>query len=70
MILIMLKLALFCVCAVLVVLPLLPGAQIEKVDFNFQVRPLLSDRCFPCYGPDEKARMAELRIDQREIALR
>lgn len=38
----------------------------DRVDFNFQVRPLLSDRCFFCHGPDEKARKAKLRLDQRE----
>lgn len=38
----------------------------ETVDFNFEVRPLLSDRCFFCHGPDEKARKAKLRLDQRE----
>ena len=37
-----------------------------KVDFNFQIRPLLSDRCFTCHGPDEKARKAKLRLDTRE----
>ncbi|MEN9678390.1 MAG: hypothetical protein RIS76_4286 [Verrucomicrobiota bacterium] len=38
----------------------------ERVNFNFEVRPLLSDRCFFCHGPDEKARKAKLRLDQRE----
>jgi len=38
----------------------------DRVDFNFEVRPLLSDRCFSCHGPDEKSRKAQLRLDQRE----
>ncbi|MFO1461725.1 MAG: c-type cytochrome domain-containing protein [Verrucomicrobiota bacterium] len=38
----------------------------DRVDFNFQVRPLLSDRCFFCHGPDEKARKGKLRLDQRD----
>ena len=42
------------------------AADSSKVDFNFQIRPLLSDRCFACHGPDEKARKAKLRLDTRE----
>src|SRR5437870_8788455 len=40
----------------------------DKLDFNFQVRPILSDRCFKCHGPDEKARKAKLRLDLPESA--
>ncbi len=40
----------------------------DKVDFNFQVRPILADRCFKCHGPDEKARKAKLRLDLPESA--
>lgn len=40
----------------------------NKVDFNFQVRPILADRCFKCHGPDEKARKAKLRLDLPESA--
>src|SRR5262245_53284284 len=64
---------LLCACGLLVLLPLEPqagGAQNDKVDFNFQVRPLLSDRCFPCHGPDAKTRMSKLRLDSKETALK
>lgn len=41
-----------------------------RIDFNSQIRPLLSDRCFACHGPDEKARKAKLRLDTRAGALK
>lgn len=41
----------------------------ETVDFNFHIKPLLSDRCFKCHGPDEEARKADLRFDIKEAAL-
>jgi hypothetical protein len=40
----------------------------EKVNFNEQVRPILST-CFYCHGPDEKHREADLRLDRRDAAL-
>jgi hypothetical protein len=40
----------------------------EPIDFNFQVRPILADRCFKCHGPDEKARKAKLRLDLADSA--
>ena len=36
------------------------------VDYQADVRPLLSDKCFQCHGPDAVARMAGLRLDRRE----
>jgi hypothetical protein len=40
----------------------------RKVDFNFQVRPILSDKCFNCHGPDARQRKAGLRLDTKEGA--
>ncbi len=44
------------------------AAEEGKVDFNFEVRPILADRCFKCHGPDEKSRKAKLRLDMAASA--
>jgi hypothetical protein len=41
-----------------------------KVDFNFDVKPILSDKCFACHGPDAKKRQAGLRLDNEEGAFK
>ncbi|WP_165250077.1 DUF1553 domain-containing protein [Paludisphaera soli] len=40
----------------------------EKVDFNREVRAILSDKCFHCHGPDPKNRKAGLRLDTKDGA--
>ncbi len=40
----------------------------EKVDFNHHIKPILSDRCYKCHGPDKKVREANLRFDTKEGA--
>jgi hypothetical protein len=41
-----------------------------RVEFNRDVRPILSDNCFHCHGPDQNAREAELRLDIRDEAIK
>ena len=43
----------------------LQAADEAVVDFNREVRPILSDRCYGCHGPDgDKGRKAGLRLDE------
>jgi len=41
-----------------------------KIDFNYHVKPILSDKCFACHGPDVKKRQAEFRLDTEEGAFK
>ena len=40
----------------------------EVVDYNFHIKPILSDNCYTCHGPDANKRKAGLRLDQEQAA--
>ena len=44
------------------------GTMPEVVDYNFHIRPILSDRCYACHGPDANARQSNLRLDEEYAA--
>lgn len=57
------------VVVVLAAAPALGQGVDPKVSFTRQIKPILSNRCFTCHGPDEGERKAELRLDVRDEAV-
>src|SRR5262245_5543940 len=53
----------------LLALPAVVPAAPGKLEYNRDVRPILADNCFACHGPDSAARKADLRLDQRDMAM-
>ena len=51
-----------------------PGAALaadgsDQIRFNRDIRPILSDNCFSCHGPDKNKRKGKLRLDYRNNAI-
>lgn len=44
------------------------GGVPDKISYNFHIRPILSDKCFACHGPDANKREAQLRLDVPDSA--
>ena len=42
------------------------AATPDKIDYQADIRPILSDYCFACHGPDKKHRKAKLRLDTKD----
>ena len=59
----------FQVIALLVTLLLAADLPAEELNYNRDIRPILSKHCFSCHGPDSEGREADLRLDVRESAI-
>ena len=45
------------------------SAADHSIQFNRDIRPILTDHCFSCHGPDSASRKADLRLDIRDAAI-
>ncbi|TWT46797.1 PSD1 and planctomycete cytochrome C domain-containing protein [Botrimarina hoheduenensis] len=58
-----------CALATLLTAARIASADPSVVSYNRDVRPILSDKCFHCHGPDAASRAADLRLDVRDEAI-
>ena len=63
------RLWIFAVLWVSVWTPARAGDTGKPIEFNRDVRPIITENCFACHGPDKNQRKAKLRLDVREVAL-
>ncbi|HVW02013.1 MAG TPA: c-type cytochrome domain-containing protein, partial [Planctomycetaceae bacterium] len=59
----------WCALGSAMLVPVMAFGADEPVQFNRDIRPILSENCFQCHGPDKNQRKAELRLDVRDEAL-
>src|SRR5260221_8097236 len=62
--------ALLCCTLALVFGPRVHAAPDKAITFNRDIRPILSENCYACHGPDARQRKAKLRLDVKENATR
>ena len=50
--------------------PRIRRRSVTALEYNRDVRPILAETASPCHGPDSAARKADLRLDQRDAAIK
>src|SRR3954454_6830664 len=58
----------FAICVAVALAVVAPASAEQPIDFNREIRPILSNKCYACHGPDDGKREAGLRFDDPQIA--